>query len=258
MIHYMGLPITPDVSAVEAVQAGHAFISFRHPQQLPLAIELAQSFALDNGAFSAWRCGSPVQDWSPFYRWAIACSRIPACDFIVVPDAIDGNETDNDRLLEEWPLPRWIGAPVWHLHESLERLERLAHEWPRICLGSSGDYVKVGTRAWWSRMDQAMRVACDSEGRPVCKLHGLRMLNPAVFTRLPLASADSTNIARNIGIDRRWNGPYPPAGKAARARVMRGRIEAFNAPAIWSGLSASTPALHCANDSNLAPEDPSS
>lgn len=122
MIHYMGLPITPDVSAVEAIQAGHAFISFRHLQQLPLAIELAQSFALDNGAFSAWRCGSPIQYWSPFYRWAIACSRIPACDFIVVPDAIDGNETDNDRLLEEWPLPRWIGAPVWHLHESLERL----------------------------------------------------------------------------------------------------------------------------------------
>lgn len=245
MIHYMGLPITPDVAAVEAIRSGHAFISYRHPQQLPLAIEVAQSFALDNGAFSAWKSGSPINDWSPFYRWATEFSKVPACDFVVVPDAIDGNEEANDILLEEWPLPRSIGAPVWHMHESMDRLERLVHEWPRICLGSSGDYSRVGTGAWWSRMAQAMHVACDSQGRPRCKLHGLRMLSPSIFTRLPLASADSTNIARNIGIDRRWNGPYPPAGKAARAKVIRERIEAFNSPPVWSADRAGvSPAFH--------------
>lgn len=90
-----------------------------------------------------------------------------------------------------------------------------------------------------------MQVACDSEGLPVCKLHGLRMLSPAIFTRLPLASADSTNIARNIGIDRRWNGPYPPAGKAARVKIMRGRIEAFNTSRIFMlKASKKQPGIH--------------
>ena len=206
MIHYQGLPITPETAAVEAVKAGHAFVSFRHPDQLRLAVEVCQSFAIDNGAFTAWRSGSPITDWWPFYVWADECRRIPSCDFAVIPDVIDGDEAANDALLSEWP---------------------------RVCLGSSGDFATVGTPAWWSRINNAMRVVCDDMGRPACKLHGLRMLNPAVFTRLPLASADSTNIGRNIGIDKRWNGPYPPAGKAARAQVMRGRIESFNAPAAW-------------------------
>ncbi len=254
MIHYMGLPITPDVAAVEAIKAGHAFVSYRHPQQLPLAIEIAQSFAIDNGAFSAWRSGNPISDWSPFYAWACEYSKVPSCDFVVVPDAIDGDEAVNDRLVADWPLARSIGAPVWHLHESMGRLARLVREWPRVCLGSSGDFSRVGTAAWWSRMDQVMRVACDEQGRPRCKLHGLRMLSPAVFSRLPLASADSTNIARNIGIDRRWNGPYPPAGKAARARVIRERIEAFNASPAWSSSNACTATSAPLNET----EDPTS
>jgi hypothetical protein len=81
-------------------------------------------------------------------------------------------------------------------------------------------------------MGDAMRVVCDREGRPLVKLHGLRMLNPRVFTRFPFASADSTNIGRNVGIDKNWSkGHYLPPTKEARAQVMRQRIEAHNAPA---------------------------
>lgn len=240
MIHYQGLPITPDQAAVEAIKAGHAFVSFRRPDQLALALQIAQSFAIDNGAFSAWKSGQAVTDWTSFYAWADECRRMPTCDFAVIPDVIDGDEAANDALVAEWPLPRWFGAPVWHLHESLERLERLTSEWPRVCLGSSGDFATVGTQAWWGRMHQAMRVICDERGRPACKLHGLRMLDPAVFTRFPLSSADSTNIGRNVGIDQRWRGPYPPATKAARAAVMRGQIEAHNAPPVWDFTKVET------------------
>ena len=60
------------------------------------------------------------------------------------------------------------------------------------------------------------------------------MLDPAIFTRLPFASADSTNIGRNVGIDTNWRGTYTPPTKEARALVMRGRIEAFNAPPKWA------------------------
>jgi hypothetical protein len=233
VIHYHGLPITPDTAAVAAVGGGHAFVSFRNPRQLGIAAEVCQSFAVDNGAFSAWKDGSPIQDWKPFYEWAAQCKLIPSCDFAVVPDVIDGGEAENDALLAEWPLPRWFGAPVWHMHESLDRLERLASSWPRVCIGSSAEFSTIGTTAWWGQIARAMRVVCDDDGRPLCKLHGLRMLNPEVFTRLPFASADSTNIGRNIGIDQAWKGTYSPPTKEARSLLMRQRIESQNAPDRW-------------------------
>lgn len=233
MIHYHGLPITPETAAASAINGGHAFVSFKDARQLGLAAQVCQSFALDNGAFSAWKQGQPVQNWRPFYDWAAAAKLIPACDFAVIPDVIDGSEADNDALLAEWPLPRWFGAPVWHMHESLARLERLAAAWPRVCIGSSGEFATIGTAAWWGQMARAMRVVCDDDGRPLCKLHGLRMLDPAIFGVLPFASADSTNIARNIGIDQAWRGTYTPPTKEARAQVMRTRIEAQNAPPRW-------------------------
>lgn len=236
MIHYHGTPITPATAALRAIAGGHAFVSFQHPEQLGLALDVAQSFAIDNGAFSAWRSGKPVTDWSRFYEWVAELHRYPSFDFAVIPDVIDGNESANDALVDEWPWrdrARHLGAPVWHLHESLGRLERLALAWPRICLGSSGEFATVGTSAWYTRMSEAMDVICDRAGRPVCKLHGLRMLNPDVFTRFPFASADSTNIGQNIGIDSKWRGPYTPPTKESRAQVMRDRIEAHQAQTFW-------------------------
>ncbi|MDC7863915.1 hypothetical protein TH59_02950 [Pantoea ananatis] len=56
------------------------------------------------------------------------------------------------------------------------------------------------------------------------------MLNPLIFTKLPLASADSTNVARNIGIDKAWSGAYSPASKETRASVLVERIESHNSP----------------------------
>jgi hypothetical protein len=235
MIHYHGLPITPATVANYAVQAGHAFVSYAHPDQVGTAIEVCQSFALDNGAFSAWKSGKPINDWTKFYDWALELKKVPSCDFAIIPDVIDGTEADNEALLRDCPLPLWFGVPVWHMHESLDRLEDLANNYHRICIGSSGEYATVGSKSWWLRMSQAMRIVCDDMGRPICKLHGLRMLNPAIFTKLPFASVDSTNIARNVGIDKNWkNGNYLPPTKEARAQVMRARIEAHNAPARWT------------------------
>lgn len=231
---YHGLPITPETAAAEVMACGGSvFLSFAHPDQERAAVEFAASFALDNGAFPAWKSGKPIADWRPYYEWASRLKMVPSCDFAIVPDVIDGSEADNDALLAEWPLPRWFGVPVWHMHESLARLERLAASWPRIAIGSSGEFASIGTAAWWGQMARAMRVLCDDDGRPLCRIHGLRMLDPDIFRHLPFSSADSTNIGRNIGIDQAWRGTYQPAGKAARARVMRQRIESHNAPPAW-------------------------
>ena len=237
MIHYHGLPITPATSARTAITGGHAFISFRYPEQFGLALEVCQSFAVDNGAFSAWKSGKPVTDWSRYYVWVAEIQRYPSFDFAVIPDVIDGDEKANDALIDEWPWKTrhaHVGVPVWHMHESIGRLQRLAHAWPRICIGSSGQYATVGTAKWWGRIAEAMNAITDKQGLPVTKLHGLRMLNPEVFSRLPMASADSTNIAQNIGIDSAWNGTYQPVNKDARAQVIRGRIEAHQAITFWN------------------------
>ena len=81
-------------------------------------------------------------------------------------------------------------------------------------------------------MDEALSAICDEKGRPVCKLHGLRMLDPVIFSELPLASADSTNAAVNGGSISRF-GMYPAPSAAMRAAVIADRIEAYNSSASW-------------------------
>ena len=227
MIHYHGGPITPDTCALKVWSARHAFVSFAATQQMNLVAEVAQSFALDNGAFSFWKQGHETR-WEEYYKWVSAWRRHPGFDWAVVPDVIEGTEAANDELAARWPFPKHEGAVVWHINESIDRLRRLATEWPRVCIGSSGEWDVSAPRRFLGRAVQAIGAICDDDNRPICKLHGLRMLNPAIFSKLPLASADSTNVARNIGIDSAWKGTYQPRSKETRAHIMVERIEAFN------------------------------
>lgn len=236
MKHYHGTPMWPNAAAAEIYPNAHLFICVDHMDQMALALLCCSTFATDNGAFPAWRKGKPVKNWEHYYEWIAEVHRYPQFDFAVIPDVIDGTEEENDALLAEWPwrkIAPHIGAPVWHMHESLSRLLRLALEFPRVCIGSSGKFATVGTQAWWARIHDVMDTVCDKEGRPICKLHGLRMLNPAIFTKLPLASADSTNVAINSKLDTKWKGTYTPVSVGARGIVMRGRIEREQALTVW-------------------------
>lgn len=238
MTPYFGLPMTPESVAIKAVKGRHAFVSFAHPGQLGIAVDVCKSFAIDNGAFSAWKAGKPILDWSEFFDWSEEVSYLPHCDFIVIPDVIDGDLNAQTALIGRF-LQRFghrgmqVGAPVFHLHEPLDHAAYLARAWPRVCIGSSGEYADIGTEKWWRRMSAVMSVMCDKHGRPLCKIHGLRMLDPEIFTHFPFASADSTNVARNVGIDSRWRGTYTPASKEARAMILIDRTEAFQGAMKW-------------------------
>lgn len=238
MIHYHGTPITPNKAAIDVLTRRHACISFARPDQMNIAAEVCQSFMLDNGAFSYWRAGAGEINVEFYARWVERWERHPGFDWCLIPDVIAGSEDNNDRKIAEWfAAGMRHGVPVWHLHESLERLQRLCRTYPRVALGSSGQWAVVGTADWWDRMGAAMDAVTDSEGRPWCKLHGLRMLNPTVFSHLPLASADSTNVARNIGVDQRWKGTYLPASKADRAVILANRIESHASATRWNRAS---------------------
>jgi len=236
VIHYHGGPITPETCAYRVWRGRHAFVSFANPGQIEMAASVCQSFALDNGAFSLWKQGQPV-DWPAYYGWCEQWLAHPACDWAVIPDVIDGGEGENDALLGEWPFGH-RGVPVWHLNESPERLVRLAGEWPRVALGSAAEWdVSVPSKCL-QRLYDVLPAICRG-GRPLVKLHGLRMLSHRIITSVPLASADSTNVARNIGIDGNWaSGVYPPATKETRAMVLTERIEQHQSPACLNEVLA--------------------
>lgn len=234
MIHFHGGPITPLEAARKVWSSRHAMISFAHPDQVALAFEICQSVALDNGAFSAWRSGKKIE-WKSYYDWVAEWMRHPGFEFALIPDVIDGNEDANNAQIIQWPFGSIVGVPIWHLHESLDRLEQLVDEFPRIALGSSGEYSQPNSGQWWSRMEEALEVCCDSSGRPRTKLHGLRMMDPTIFSHVPFSSVDSTNVARNIGTDKRWTGRYQPLTKTMRALVLADRIESHAAAARWNG-----------------------
>jgi len=234
MLHYHGTPIGgAKQDAAKFLIGRHALVPFSYPVDLPIVLDVCQSFCLDNGAFTAWKKGGSV-DFDAYFAWVNAVRQHPAFDWCLIPDVIDGTEADNSDLVMKWLRigPKAKGVPVWHMHESMEWLEWMVDRFEWVALGSSGQWSTPGTEPWWKRMDEAMSVICDSEGRPKCKLHGLRMLNPDVFTKLPLSSADSTNAAVNCGSLQRF-GMYKPPTAAQRAEVIAERIEAHNSAPIY-------------------------
>src|SRR5713226_1673600 len=153
MIHYHGRPITPRPKLFE--MAGRCFcVPFNDPRDLEMCHEIGQSVMIDNGAFLYWK-RNKLQDtprsWDGYYKWVR-----PWLDYhttwCVIPDVIDGTEEDNNALIQEWCSKVGIlgshASPVWHIHESLGRLDYLIAGWSRICFGSSGEFAKIGTVAW--------------------------------------------------------------------------------------------------------------
>jgi len=253
MRHYHGTPMGSKRDEVARFAIGrHFLIPFGRPEDLPIVAEVATGFVFDNGAFTAWRSGKPITDWSDYYAWCREWAKHPAFDWALIPDVIDGTERDNDDLIAQWDKRMWHpvrvqGVPVWHFHEPLERLHRLTRgRWPTVALGSSGEWPTPGTEKWWSRARDAMQAACDPNGRPHCRLHGLRMLDPEIFTRLPLASADSTNVAQNGNLLPRF-GAYKPPTVSQRWDVIARRIEVHSSAPRWIPQTDRQLRLTCAS-----------
>ena len=235
MIHYHGTPIGGKrQDAAQFLMGRHALVPFNRPDDLSAVLECCQSFVLDNSAFSFWKAGKGGVPFDEYVSWVETVSRHPNFDWCLIPDKIDGTEEENLMLTQKWLFtkPEAKGVPVWHLHESLDYLRFLVDKFEWVAFGSSGQWATPGTNAWWVRMNDAMNVACDDLGRPKAKFHGLRMLDPAIFTKLPLSSADSTNAAVNCGSLSRF-GMYQPPTAAQRAAVIAERIESHNSSHIW-------------------------
>ena len=97
-------------------------------------------------------------------------------------------------------------------------------EWPRVCIGSSGDYAQVGSNGWHARMREAMDSLCGTGPVPVW-LHMLRGLN-LCGSEYPFASADSTNIAANHNGNNRGDQPKS-------VRLMADLIDSKQCSGTW-------------------------
>jgi hypothetical protein len=234
MIKYHGTPITPIDIFLQAVTNKNVLVSWANPQDINNAFANCNKVILDNGAFTFWKKKKAI-DWNDYYQWVFKHSN---CEYFFIPDVIDGTEEENDKLIEDFfrkvrfgygyhhMYPK--GIPVWHIHESFDRLEKMMTAFNYIAIGSSGEFTELGTPQWHKRMNETMKVICDSEGRPKVKIHMLRCLDPRIFTKYPFYSGDSTNLARNHNLGKDGNGIMQSQWK----HILE-RIEKYNSPQFY-------------------------
>lgn len=197
IIHYHGTPITPKAQ-LERMGGRHFCVSYAAPSDLQRCLRLGQSVVFDNGAFSTWRRGAAFDEVG-YYRWLEPILTPP--HWCVMPDEIDGSLEQQQAFLGRWPRETFgyeNCAPVFHLHLPLSHLQFLANAYPKVCLGSSGEYAEIGTDRWCARMDEIFNALAKRRVMPW--VHGLRMLGQHSGP-WPLASADSTNVAQNFKRD---------------------------------------------------------
>lgn len=189
MIHYHCADINPAGKLFD-LAGRNLLVSHAYPRHIRMAHEIGQTVMLDNGAFSVWRSGTAA-DWEGYYEWCDEWLNCPTT-WAILPDVIDGGADAQDALIEDWPHGD-RGAPVWHMDEDIDRLSRLVHEWPRVCIGSTGQYATVGSDEWHTRMTIAFNMLGRMRRMPW--VHGLRM--QGVGHLYPFGSVDSADIARN-------------------------------------------------------------
>lgn len=223
-LHYHGTPITPNALMYEL--KGNCFcVSWWRPDQLEIALQVGQSVLGDNGAFSRFtairraleaakiagepmtedefysRLHAPV-DWTPYYAWCEPIIAKPE-NWVVIPDIIDAGSQEQDRLIGEWPHGD-AGAPVWHMDEPIERLLRLCDEWPKVCIGSTGEFWEIPRQGvvlsreypWEERMDDVFTELGRRHSKRWPWLHMLRGMQ-LVDGRWPFASVDSSDVGQN-------------------------------------------------------------
>ena len=217
MIHYHGTPITP--AEVFLTLAGNCFcVAHPRAQQIVACHQIGQSVMLDHGGFSKKTRGYEP-NWPKYYAWSDRWLDFPTT-WAIIPDVIDEGGQTQDALIADWPHGAERGAPVWHTDEPLARLLRLSENWPRVCIGSSGEHWEVLSDAWIARMDAAWNVLARRHRRTP-NIHLLRGMQLGTW-RWPFASVDSTDVAQNH--NRAHNS----------ARRMADRWDAANPRAPWT------------------------
>ena len=199
--------------------AGKSFcVSFVDTRDADWCQQNGQSVMWDNGAFSIWKSGN-VLDMTKFQAWVEP--RLGHPHWAVVPDVIGGSPDENLTLIDQWSLSKEMSCLVWHMHEPLDHLFKLADlGFGKIAFGSTERYDPIGSDDWSRRADEAFNALARNGKLPwVHMMRGLALCGD----RWPFASADSTNVARN----------HQNVGANVCPERMARRIDAIQCPISW-------------------------
>lgn len=248
-IAYHGTPLTPNDLLRDVCRdnqgeplARNFCVSYFRPDQVELVDEIAASYFIDNGAFSAWvqseklvEKGKPpiIFDrayWEAYYEFVEAWLA-RRCSWFVIPDVINAGTQEQDALIRECPaelLP--FGWPVWHTDEPISRLLALIDRFSRVCIGATGDHRVIPSPAFCTRIDEVWDAIILHFGATpdVHMFRSLELLKPQY--RWPFKRHDSTNVARNHNRLTKYG---PQKIWAMREWMATIEAQAVRRPEIW-------------------------
>lgn len=216
-VYYHGTPITPR-SELYKLTGKNFCVSFMWPNDIDVCLSIGQSVLMDNGAFSAFTKGKTIEE-KKLYQWLETKLRHPHKAIIL--DVIGGDVDQQREARKRWPFSKELSWAVWHLDKPMSYLQEIVDEYGSVCFGSAGEYWQIGTDKWMRRMDEAFSLLSKMKIMPW--VHGLRM--SAQAGDWPLASVDSTNVARNHN----GSSKCPPKDILKMAQ----KIESVHQPKIW-------------------------
>jgi len=200
MIFYHGSYLGGATHIITPFFTGRNFlISMEYPRFSEYVKNQSSGFILDNGAFTLWKKGFGDVDVYKYIDFVKSFDSCDNYDYSFIPDKIDGTEKQNDDYIEKWLnlYGDFKSVPVWHYHESFDRLRLLLASFDMVALGSSGEYATINSVDWKNRTNKIFEVYRNMNC--LTKLHGLRVLNPKIFTQYEYFSGDSSNLGRNNG-----------------------------------------------------------
>lgn len=219
---FHGTPITPSWLLEGLKKRAYCFcVSYWRPDQIELIAAIARRVMIDCGAFSVWMANRRAKaKWikggrigrepepvvvDAAYRAAYYefnrewMPKLPPGSFFVIFDEIDAGAQVQNALLDEVPedlLP--YAWPVWHMNEDLGRAIMLSKRYGRFCIGSTDEFITVGSKAWRGRMDELFNRLKAEFGDDMPLAHMLRgMQCQKGDFDYPFMSVDSTDLGRN-------------------------------------------------------------
>jgi len=206
---YHGTPMTPKAAFKAVMPARGVCISYGTPTDDQRALEHCPFRMYDNGEFKAWNKAKKdglewdeaPRDHTKLYAWYEQRIFQPGC-WGVIPDRPGAPTQFNDGLLNDWPFGRSVGAPLFHMNGSTDRLLKLCDRFDRVCLGWVGGFDEVAKRikpeeedvgcpAYRAKMDEIAK-ALGNRWPPIHMLRGI-----LVGGDYPFLSVDATSLAQN-------------------------------------------------------------
>lgn len=184
----------------------------------------ANGWAQDNGEFTRWRAGGPIDDdgfWRHLLRVHddVAAGHVPAPDFLVLPDIVAGGATSFARSVSWIPWLEPTGWPLLFVVQdgmTLAQVEAILPDVDGLFVGGSSEW-KWATGAAWVELAHRW-------GRP-CHIGRVGTRRRAIWAReIAADSWDSCIPLWSQGnLDRFLSGMSTPLSAALFDRIAEGR-----------------------------------